>query len=43
MTEYELIEKIYNEASNRIASPEQRLFRILDMIKKAKPELSKND
>ena len=39
MRNYELLKKVAETAANRYASPEQRVFRILDVVRKERPEL----
>ena len=39
MRNYEVLTEVAKTAANRYASPEQRVFRILDLIKKERPEL----
>ena len=39
MRNYELLKKIAEIASNRNAYPERRVFSVLDLIRKERPEL----
>ncbi len=39
MRNYELLKKIADIVSNRNAYPERRVFSVLDLIKKERPEL----
>ena len=39
MRNYELLKKIAEVVSNRYSPPAQKMFRILDIIKKERPEL----